>query len=127
MTLGALTVTVVRLGWDDSTRDRQNNPVVSELETFDLVGCFLQQLASDEDTPGRESAETRWVLFAPPLPAGKSMTRRDLVRVPAAAGHLTADEGQSYATLAQDGEPDQPEHIDGTVHHLELILKRAQL
>lgn len=127
MTFGPHTVTVVSRGWDGNTRDRHNNPVVSELETFELTGCFLQQRNTDETLDARESTETTWVLFAPPLPAGKTLGHIDHFRVDASTVPTTPDAGQTFATFEQDGHPDQLQHIDGTVHHLELILRRVQL
>lgn len=125
MSFGPLTVTVVRRGWDGSTRDRQNNPVVSELGTFDLEGCLLQQVAASEDLDARETATTQWVLFAPPPP--QAVGHIDQVRIDATAAKTTADPGQSYATFEQVGHPDHAGHIDGTTHHLELTLQRIQL
>lgn len=125
MTFGPLTVTVVRRGWDGTTRDRHNNPVVSTLGTFTLEGCNLQQRASDERLDARDTTVTTWTLFAPP--PSQTMGPEDQVRIPAAAAHVAADPGQTYATFDLDGHPDQLDHIDGVGHHLELTLRRARL
>lgn len=120
---GPLTVTLVHRGEGD--RDAHNNPTVVVTGTEALAGCNLQQMQSDEDLDARESSVTRWVLFAP-APATR-VGLIDQFRVPAADANLEPDEGQNYATLEQDGEPDYLQHIDGTTHHLELILRRVQL
>ena len=125
MSFGPHSVTVVRRGWNGTTRDRQNNPVISELGTFALTGCWLQQRVAAEDEEGRESAETQWVLFAPPPP--QAVGHIDHFRVTAATVDVEPDAGQTYATFEQDGHPDTLQHADGAVHHLELILKRSEL
>lgn len=127
MSFGASTVTVLTRGWDGSTKDRNNNPVISVLDTYQITGCFLQQRSSDEVLEARESSETSWVLFAPAPPAGKKIGLVDHFQVDAATENLDPDPGQIYATLEMDGEPDYLQHIDGTLHHLELILRRVKL
>lgn len=120
---GPHSVTVVHRG--EGPRDIHNNPTVVELSTEVLTGCNLQQMQSDEELEARESSVTRWVLFAP-APA----TRIGLIdhfRIDAASVNLEPDAGQTYATLAQDGEPDYLHNLDGSTHHLELIVRRVQL
>lgn len=132
MTFGPHTITVVQRGWDGSTRDRHNNPVISELGTFTLAGCFVQQQGADEDTEARESDVSRWVVFAPPPTAPDKVGHIDHIRIEAEAISVDPDpdqvgEAEPYATFSQVGEPDNLAHIDGTRHHLELILERVQL
>lgn len=126
ITFGATTVTVVNRA-AGATRDRQNNPIIGTVGTFDLAGCFLQQQSADEMLDGRDSADTNWILFAPPLGAGQTVGRLDQVRVDATAANTDPDTGQTYATFDQVGHPDTLTHIDGVTHHLELILRRVQL
>lgn len=120
---GPHSVTVVHRG--EGPRDAHNNPTVVELSTEVLNGCNLQQMQSDEELEARESAVTRWVLFAP-APATR-IGVIDQFRIDAASVNLEPDEGQTYATLEQDGEPDYLHNFDGTTHHLELILRRVHL
>lgn len=127
MSFGPHTVTVVNRGWDGTTRDRHNNPVVAQLGTFALTGCWLQQLRSDEHLEARESTVTLWTLFAPPLGAGEAIGHIDHFRIQADTVGVEPDEGKTYATFEQDGEPDRLGHIDGNPHHFELILRRVQL
>lgn len=124
---GALTVTVLNRGWDGSTKDRHNNPVVSVLDSYDLEGCNLQQQATDETLEARESTDTLWVLFAPPVPTGKNLGHIDRFQIDAAAAFVDPDDGETFATFELDGHPDQLGHIDGSAHHLELILRRVNL
>lgn len=125
MTFGPHTVTVLSRG-DSSTRDRQNNPLVTVLDTFTLEGCFLQQRDTDETLTSRESVETRWVLFAPPPP--QPVTHIDHFQVDAAALGLEPDTpSATVATFEQDGHPDVLHHLNGDQHHLELLLRRVQL
>jgi len=120
---GPLSVTVVHRG--EGPRDAHNNPTIIETGTEELTGCNLQQMRSEEYREGRESSVTNWVLFAP-APATK-IGLIDHFRVDAAAAHVEPDEGETYATFTQDGEPDVLDHIDGTTHHLELVLRRVSL
>lgn len=132
MTFGPHTITVVQRGWDGTTRDRQNNPVISELGTFTIAGCFVQQQGADEDTEGRETDVSRWVVIGPPPSGGNRVGHIDHVRIEAATIAVDPDPDQAgepspYATFRQVGEPDNLAHITGTQHHLELILERVQL
>lgn len=131
MSLGATTVTVLERGWDGSTRDRNNNPVISVLDDYTLEGCFLQQRNSDETLDAaRDTSETTWVLFVPAgaVPDGKKIGLVDRFQVNAATENLDPDnDSGTVATFEQDGEPDHLQHIDGSVHHLELILRRVRL
>ena len=124
MTFGALTVTLVRR--TSSTTDRHNNPVWVDGDTEDLEGCFLQQQTTDEVRDARDSTITTWILFAP-APTGPAITARDRIRIAAPAAHVEPDPGETFATFEHDGNPDVLDHIDGTTHHLELILWRARL
>lgn len=126
MTFGPHTITVVTMGWDGSTRDRQNNPVKSELATFAITGCFIQQLDTDEVLRAQESQVTRWVGIIPD-PSPNAITAEDRIRVTATTIGVEADAGQSYATLELDGVPDYAYHVDGTLHHIEALLRRVTL
>lgn len=125
MTFGPHTVTVVQRGWDGSTRDRQNNPVITETGTFQLTGCWLQQRQTLEDEEGRETTLTGWVLFAPPPP--QPIGHIDRFRIEAGSVNVDPDPGQTYATFEQEGHPDTLQHATGADHHLELILQRVEL
>lgn len=120
---GPLTVTIVHRG--AGARDVHNNPTIIETGTEVLTGCNLQQLRSEEYREARESSVTNWVLFAP-APTTK-IGLIDHFRIDATAAHVEPDTGQTYATFTQDGEPDVLDNLDGTTHHLELILRRVQL
>lgn len=128
MNLGPLTVTVVRRGWDGETRDRHNNKVIANLDAFEVAGCNLQQRNTDETLDARDTVDTTWVLFTPPLPEGEQIGPLDRVLIPAAAAHvLDPDYSGDTATFELIGNPDQLDHIDGSAHHLELILGRVKL
>ena len=125
MTFGALSVTVLHVGWDGVTRDDHNNPVAGVLSTEVLAGCNLQQRSSDELLEERATTVTSWTLFAPPPAA--PLTARDQFRIDAAAAHVEPDAGETFATFDLVGVPDVLDHIDGVTHHLELWLERAAL
>lgn len=125
MSFGPHTVTIVPREWDGNARDRQNNPVITEGTPFAIAGCFVQQQSAAEDEDARETDVSRWVAICPP--GSGSVGHIDHVRVPAASVHVDPDPGQTYATFRQIGEPDALDHVDGTFHHLELILERVQL
>jgi hypothetical protein len=126
VSFGPLTVTVVVRGEGDPVqRDRHNNPLIEELDTFELTGCNLQQRTSDEELDARDTTVTTWVLFAPPPP--QRIKAIDRFRIDATAAAIDPDAGQSYATFEVFGEPDVLAHIDGVTHHLELILSRVAL
>lgn len=125
MTFGHATATVHKIGPDGV--DRRNNPVQTILETFDLVGCRLDQVNSSEFLDGRESIVTRWVLFGPPPPAGKTIGPLDRITIPAVDARTDPDPGETFTTFQLDGQPDHLDHIDGQVHHLEVVLKLAAL
>lgn len=125
--LGNLTATIINRGWDGATRDRQNNKVVSNLDAYEVEGCHLQQLTTDETTQARDSTDTLWVLFTPPLPAGRTIGPIDRVQIEAAAAHVEPDYSGGFATFEMEGHPDILHHIDGTVHHAELILRKVKL
>jgi hypothetical protein len=127
LSFGPHTITILQRGWDGSTRDRQNNPVITQLGTFSIAGCFVQQQGADEDTEGRETDVSRWVAICPPPAGGASVGHIDHVRVTAADIHVDPDPGETFATFRQVGEPDALDHIDGSFHHLELVLERVQL
>jgi len=122
--LGALTVTVVPV--DADTRDRYGNPTALLGTTFDLTGCNLQQKTTEEARGEAGTTVTEWLLFAPD-PDPEAIRARDVIRITAAAAHVAPDAGETYATFTLEGEPDHLENIDGTVHHLELTLRRSQL
>ncbi len=123
--LGVLTVTVVPV--DADTPDRYGNPTALLGSTFDLEGCNLQQRTSDELRGEAGTTVTEWLLFTPD-PDPEAVRARDLIRIePASLAHVAADAGEAYATFSLEGEPDFLENIDGTVHHLELTLRRSQL
>lgn len=123
--LGPLTVTVLNL--DGDTRDRYGNPTIALTNTYDLAGCNLQQKTTDELIAPGATTVTEWLLFTPD-PEAEVIRARDQIRIdPAALAHVAADAGQSYATFDIDGEPDFLDNIDGTIHHLELLLRRSQL
>lgn len=127
MSFGPHTLTIVNRGWDGSTRDRQNNPVITELGTFQIAGAFVQQQGADEDLEARETDVSRWVAIAPAPTSPNKVGHIDHVRVAADTIHVDPDPGQTFATFRQVGEPDALDHIDGTFHHLELILERVKL
>ena len=123
--LGPLTVTVVNL--DGGTRDRYGNPAVTETKTYDLAGCNLQQKTTDELIDPDATTVTEWLLFTPD-PEAEVIRARDQIRIdPASLAHVAADAGETFATFDIDGEPDFLDNIDGTIHHLELLLRRSQL
>jgi hypothetical protein len=123
--LGVLTVTVVPV--DADTDDRYGNPTALLGTTFELAGCNLQQKTTDELRGEAGTTLTEWILFTPD-PDPEAVRARDLIRIdPASLAHVAADENQTYATFDLEGEPDFLENIDGTVHHLELVLRRSQL
>lgn len=125
--IGALTVTIINRGWDGTTRDRHNNKVVANLDAFELEGCNLQQLTTDETFQARDSTDTLWVLFAPPLPTGRTIGPLDRVLIDAAAARVEADYSDTGALFELEGHPDQLDHIDGTAHHNELVLRKVKL
>jgi hypothetical protein len=123
--LGPLTVTVVNI--DGDTRDRYGNPTITITKTYDLTGCNLQQKTTDELIDGNATTVTEWLLFTPD-PEAEVIRARDLIRIdPAALAHVAPDAGETYATFDLMGEPDFLDNIDGTIHHLELLLHRSQL
>jgi hypothetical protein len=123
--LGPLTVTVVNLEGD--ARDRYGNKAVVVAGTYDLVGCNLQQKTTDELIDGNATTVTEWLLFTPD-PEAEVIRARDQIRIdPAALAHVAPDAGKPYATFDLMGEPDFLDNIDGTIHHLELLLHRSQL
>ncbi len=129
MILGALTALVINRGWDGTTRDRQNNKVVANLDSFELTGCHLQQRNSDETLDARDSVDTTWVLFTPPLGEGQTIGPLDRIQIAADAAHIHGDSSypSTVGTFELVGNPDQLDHIDGVVHHLELIIRRVKL
>ena len=123
--LGALTVTVVPV--DADTRDRYGNPTALLGTTFELTGCNLQQKTTEELRGEAGTTITEWLLFTPD-PDPEAIRARDVIRIdPASLAHVAADAGETYATFNLEGEPDFLENIDGTIHHLELLLRRSQL
>lgn len=124
MILGPLTVTVVNRGWDGATRDRHNNPVVSDLGSFPLTGCHLQQRSSAEDTDSRDSVDTMWLLLAPPIEPPQTISPLDRVVVDAEQAHVP---GSGPVAFEIEGTPDLLDAGDGSVHHLELVLRAVKL
>lgn len=124
MSFGPHTVTILHRG-DAGNRDAHNNPIIETLSTEQLAGCFLQQRNADEQLDGRETAVTTWLLLCP-APATR-VSHIDHYRIDAAVAHTDPDPGETFATFRQFGHPDYLDHIDGTIHHLELILERVQL
>lgn len=124
MSFGPHTITKVPRGWDGSTRDAENNPVITDGTPVPITGCFVQQMSAEEYLEARESGVSRWVVFVPP---GNTFGLIDHVRIAAAVAHTDPDPGESYATFRVAGDPDGLDHIDGSFHHFELILERVQL
>lgn len=124
MSFGGLTVTVVNI--EAGAEDRYGRKARTSSGSYALAGCHLQQRDSEEERVEAGTTVTEWVLFAPD-PTPDVIRARDQVRIDAVAAHVRPDAGQTYATFELEGEPDFLDNFDGSVHHLELILRRAQL
>lgn len=112
--IGGTTITIVKMAED--SRDDRNNPVLAATgDEYVIPGCRFDLQTSDELVAVGEDVVDTWLAILPnptEIDENATISAIDLLRVA----------GADYEI---DGEPDYPDHIDGTHHHLEVVVKRV--